>query len=120
MLWNNSSIVPDIRILSMIVFFSFPVASAVAGQSCPEHSNTTLRFVAVFDGDPRELAELQPDGHSNNSGYYLVGEVYKQGRNLYLQCEYRNNSTETIRLSKRISRCSYSFHKDASLEFICR
>jgi len=93
--------------------------ATTAADVCPARPGYALRYVDVFDGDPDERANLVPEETTETQGHWELGYIYDQGRAVTVRCKYTDTNTHDIRLSKRVSRCSYSVSENV-LDFGCR
>lgn len=91
-----------------------------AREICPTHSGVPLVSAGLFDGDPDDLASLQPDRATKSSGTYTVNRIYQQGRALYVECGYKNGITVTVKADTPLNRCDYRQFQDGSMQFECR
>ncbi|GLQ95192.1 STY0301 family protein [Dyella acidisoli] len=98
----------------------FPVYGTLASDVCPSKQGTSLRFVDVFDGAPEDLATLVPDQAGKYSGYWQLGYVYDAGRYVTVRCKYANGQTLDVKLSDKVSKCSYTIDSKKTLALRCK
>lgn len=106
--------------LLMAAGLSFPltVLATPSKETCPVRSNDRIVQVAIFDGDPAELAFLGPDDEERPN-VYTVGGIYDQGRYVTIRCHYVGGAALDIPLKRRVQQCIYAQHK-SNVNFACK
>ena len=99
---------------------SWHCAHAVTDEVCPERIKDPLRYVDVFDGEPAELATLEPDLAKENHGNWLLGYIYDEGRFVTVRCKYSRREILDVKITKRINRCDYKIDSKKVLKIDCR
>lgn len=96
-------------------------SSALAAPSvCPIRQGQPLRHIDVFDGEPADLASLEPDVAKERYGHWVLGYIYDDGRFVTIRCKYANEQTHDARLTERVEQCSYSISKNNDLRVACK
>lgn len=91
-----------------------------APSACPVRQNQPLRYVDVFDGEPSDLATLEPDVAKERYGHWVLGYVYDAGRFATIRCKYADKETHDVKLTKRVEQCSYSINAKNVLRVTCK
>ncbi|MDS9991353.1 hypothetical protein PNQ69_01080 [Xanthomonas sp. A2111] len=96
-------------------------SSALAAPSvCPIRQNQPLRSVDAFDGEPQDLATLEPDVAKERYGHWVLGYIYDEGRFVTMRCRYADKQTHDVKLANRVEQCSYSIDARNVLRVTCK
>lgn len=87
---------------------------------CPIRQNQPLRYVDVFDGEPSDLATLEPDVAKDRYGHWVLGYLYDEGRFATIRCKYADKQTHDVKLAKRVEQCRYSINAKKALQVTCK
>ncbi|MXV10673.1 hypothetical protein DYQ93_06410 [Xanthomonas sp. LMG 8992] len=91
-----------------------------APSVCPMRQNQPLRYIDAFDGEPQDLATLEPDVAKERYGHWVLGHIYDEGRFVTLRCKYADKQTHDVTLTKRVEQCSYSINTKNVLRVTCK
>ncbi|WP_081483727.1 STY0301 family protein [Paracidovorax oryzae] len=87
---------------------------------CPIRQDQPLRYIDVFDGEPSDLATLEPDVAKERYGHWVLGYIYDKGRFPTIRCKYADKQTHDVKLAKRVEQCSYSINAKNVLRVTCK
>nr|WP_234385151.1 STY0301 family protein [Paracidovorax avenae] len=109
------------RQIAALLLCLFGWSSVLAAPSvCPIRQNQPLRYIDVFDGEPSDLATLEPDVAKERYGHWVLGYIYDEGRFATLRCKYADKQTHDVQLAKRVEQCSYSINAKNVLQITCK
>ena len=94
-----------LRVACLAAVACSATTAASAGQGCPDHPGTQLKYVGLFDGPPGQQVQLQPDVPGSRIGYNDVAYIYSAGRMLYLECDDRDGTSTTLPIRKPVRLC---------------
>jgi hypothetical protein len=73
---------------------------------CPTIDGNLLRAVGVYDGEPKNLAQLVPQNPGAKYPYWkFLGYTYDAGRFIWVSCTYTDGTTKDIKISNRVEQC---------------
>ncbi|SAK89595.1 lipoprotein [Caballeronia calidae] len=87
--------------------------------ACPALSDTHLRYVQLFDGNPEEQVSLIADHSNSAQGYWKLGYVYDHGRSVTVRCVYADKQTRDIAISRRVDACRYQIDASGTTKLDC-
>ena len=98
-------------VLAFLLACSWSMPAAEYGKSCPaSRDGLLLGHVDVLDGAPRAdgyNAYLEGVEHKSYT-VWDVGNIYRQGRNVYLICQYsygEKTESVTVQVKDPVKRC---------------
>ncbi|MDV0440711.1 STY0301 family protein [Xanthomonas sacchari] len=107
--------------LAALLLCLFGWRSALAAPSvCPIRQNQPLRSIDAFDGEPQDLATLEPDVAKERDGHWALGYIYDEGRFVTMRCKYADKQTQDVKLANRVEQCSYSINARNVLRVTCK
>lgn len=90
-------------ILDLIIASATTFSSAQAGENlCPFYNQgSRIQYIAIYNGPPEELANLMgPPLRTLRDGSQMavfdLAYIFKQGRRVYVQCNYLNNAPPIV------------------------
>ena len=107
-------------LLAVLPFFWIPAAHAKspALKVCPVRSDSKVKQIDIFDGDPKDLAYLAPDDDISNT--YTVGGIYERGSIVTVRCKYKNGEVVDVPLTDRMDKCVFSRNKQGVSSLVCK
>ena len=119
------------RFVTILAALAFAGAAEAAPFTCPaQHQGKAFEGVTVFDGPLEGMGALRPhDGREvkrRSRQTWEVAYAYKQGREIYVQCQYLGGASQVIKPPKTTRTCSQELLRLDSkghyraLSFSCR
>ena len=108
------------QIAALLLCLASGSSVLAASPVCPIRQNQPLRYVDVFDGEPADLATLEPDVAKARYGHWVLGYIYDEGRFVTIRCKYADKQTQDVKLVKRVERCSYAINTKKVLRVTCK
>jgi hypothetical protein len=114
-------------ILGLVLLFA--ATASTQDFKCPAaQGKKLLTNAAVFDGPPKEKAELEPDDSRGKTSYAFaswdVGYLFKIGRTPFLICKFGSSADAeavTIKLGKPVQKCVFRARTATSpAEMVCK
>ncbi|WP_267094767.1 STY0301 family protein [Xanthomonas sacchari] len=107
--------------IAALLLCLFAWSTVLAAPSvCPIRQDQPLRSIDAFDGEPQDLATLEPDVAKERYGHWVLGYIYDEGRFVTVRCRYADKQTHDVKLANRVEQCSYSINAKHVLRVTCR
>ena len=109
-----------IAILVALAGFVIPAAHAKSPEVkvCPVRSDSKVKQIDIFDGDPKDLAYLAPDDENSNT--YTVSGIYERGSSITVRCKYKDCKVVEVPLTAVIDKCVFSRSKQGASSLVCK
>lgn len=121
-----SSLSTSVAVAVICACVALPEAAGASDASCPQTQHGVgLKTVTLFDGPPKDHADLVPDSFHEAEGIgrseWDVTYIFQAGRRLYVQCDY-GPTVPVVVLQPVAStkKCVYLSQRDGTVSLTCR